>query len=443
MLDQRTLKPRTIFCHDNLPILRGINSNSIDLIYLDPPFNKGKKFHAPIGTKAEGADFHDIWSSDEVDDAWHIQLGETHPYLYKFIDAVEGIGSKPAKYYLIYMAMRLMEMRRVLKDSGCIYLHCDPTASHYLKLLMDGLFGHENFRNEIVWKRSPAGKGAKKKSNQYPNNTDIILFYSKSSNYRFEQQYKELSDKQKKAYRYTEADTLRDFKTSPLGDYSQSSIDRMQKEGLIYKSRTGKQYKKYYLDEASDTVGCIWSDIKSFNERTNAKEYMKYPTQKPLELLERVILASSNEGDVVLDPFCGCATTCVAAEKLARQWIGIDVSDKAYELVKYRIENEISVFVKGNPIPIYREDVPKRTDIDEHKKEPTPSDKQMLFAKQNGKCNGCKTQFEIQHLTIDHIIPQSHGGHHEMDNLQLLCSHCNSTKGNRPMEYLLARLASR
>ena len=149
---------RTIWTGDNLPIMRGMNSGCVDLIYLDPPFNKGRNFHAPIGTTAEGADFSDIWTPDSVKDEWHNQIIDKYPKLYKYLDSVGEIGSRSAKYYLIYMAVRLMEMRRVLKDTGSVYLHCDPMASHYLKLLMDTVFGHGNFRNEVVWKRATSRK---------------------------------------------------------------------------------------------------------------------------------------------------------------------------------------------------------------------------------------------------------------------------------------------
>ena len=174
------VKPRTIFCHDNLPILRGMNSASIDLIYLDPPFNKGRAFHAPIGTTAEGADFSDIWTPDSVKDEWHNLVNDKHPTLYKYLDSVGDISSRSAKYYLIYMAVRLIEMERILKSTGSIYLHCDPTASHYLKLLMDTIFGHRNFRNEIVWERATSRKID---ANRFGNVHDTIFFYSRTDSY--------------------------------------------------------------------------------------------------------------------------------------------------------------------------------------------------------------------------------------------------------------------
>ena len=148
---QKTLKPSTIFCHDNLPVMRGINSNSIDLVYFGPSLNKGKDFHALIGTSAEDAEFRDIWSSDVVKDEWHNKINDLHPNLYEYLDVVGIVGSRSAKYCLIYMAIRLLEIRRILKPTGSVYLHCDPTANYYLKVLMDTIFGNRQFRNEIVW----------------------------------------------------------------------------------------------------------------------------------------------------------------------------------------------------------------------------------------------------------------------------------------------------
>ena len=170
----------------------------------------------------------------------------------------------------------------------------------------------------------------------------------------------------------------------------------------------------------------------------SSKERLGYPTQKPLKLLDRIIKASSNERDIVLDPFCGCATTCIAAENLQRNWIGIDVSHKAYDLVIERLNSEVPPdLFRG--VPVFRTDIPTRTDIP-HKKAPTEEDKFYLFGKQNSKCYGCFTRFEIQHLEIDHFIPKSQGGSHERENLQLLCGHCNRIKGDRPMEYLKSKM---
>ncbi len=457
------LRSRTIFCYDNLPILRGINSNSIDLIYLDPPFNKGRNFHAPIGTSAEGASFQDIWSPDEVKDEWHNQINDRFPELYKYLDAVGKIGSRSAKYYLIYMAVRLIEMQRVLKDTGSLYLHCDPTASHYLKLLLDTIFGHKSFRNEITWKRYAVHSLSQ---SGFDNISDVLLFYSASSSkMTFNSVYGEAEEAEiKKKFPYTEKETGRQYQHVALEQssnsysageiriissrevisqtgwrWSQETFDeRLAKNPLlIHWTSTGKPRYKIYADEYKGVpIGNIWVDIAYL--ASGDSEKTDYPTQKPLALLERIIKASSNPGDLVLDPFCGCATTCIAAEKLKRKWIGIDVSEKAHELVIDRLKKEVPLdLFQGKPI--FRKDRPVRTDV-EYKKAPTREDKKYLYGHQNGRCSACKTKFEIQHLEIDHIVPRSQGGGHERENLQLLCSNCNRKKGDRPMGYLMARL---
>lgn len=390
-MTQKTLKPSTIFCYDNLPILRGINSDSIDLIYLDPPFNKGRNFHAPIGTTAEGAEFKDIWSPDDVKDEWHNEVNDRYPSLYKYLNAVEAIGNRSAKYYLIYMAVRLIEMYRILKPTGSIYLHCDPSASHYLKLLMDTIFKHGNFRNEIIW----CYTGPQRSGRYFPRKHDSILFYAKTKNNTFHK------------------DPIRvPSKWNQLGGFN---------DGV-----------------GGINIGKVPEDWWHMTFGPNSKERIGYPTQKPLALLERIIAASSDKNDYVLDPFCGCATTCIAAAKLERRWIGIDVSRKAHDLVKMRLKNEVPPsFFDG--VPVFREDIPVRTDKPFRRKF-TAADKNRKYGEQDGKCAACRVRFDNRNLTNDHIIPLAKGGSNEYDNLQLLCGSCNSIKGNRSMEYLRARL---
>ena len=431
---QTTLKPSTVFCYDNLPVMRGINSNSIDLIYLDPPFNKGKNFHAPIGTSSEGAEFSDIWSPDDVKDEWHNQINDLHPNLYKYLDAVGAIGSRSAKYYLIYMAIRLLEIRRILKPTGSVYLHCDPTASHYLKLLMDTIFGHRQFRNEIVWHYK--GSAMTAASRVFPRKHDILLLYSKSNKYMFS---------------LPRAEVLSDAMLARWGDKVDGNNNvlwgKIKHEPGQVKKHKAKLTKKLgraprdtdiaWTAKAS-LIRSVWTDIAEVRNHKKYKESIGYPTQKPLALLERIITASSNKGDMVLDPFCGCATACIAAERLGRQWVGIDVSIKAKELVKMRLEEEVPADLIRRK-PIFRNDLPSRTDVP-HKAKPTKKDKQMLYGMQDGKCKGCTVRFDIRHFHIDHIVPVSQGGSSEQSNLQLLCGSCNNIKGARPMEYLKARV---
>ena len=210
------------------------------------------------------------------------------------------------------MAIRVLEMHRILKSSGSIYLHCDPTMSHYLKLMLDCIFGENHFKNEIVW----GYEKPRSAKNIWRRNHDTLIFYSKTNNWKF-------------------------------------NVQRVPKLDGTFELR--KPFKRpdgsvWAAKEPGKQAGSWWYDIPSFATRMSAKERTGYPTQKPLALLERIIAASSNKGDMVLDPFCGCATTCIAAEKLERQWIGIDVSHKAYELVKLRLENEVSTdLFRGEP----------------------------------------------------------------------------------------------
>ena len=277
--------PRTIFCRDNIEVLRGINTGCIDLIYLDPPFNKKKVFTAPLGSSAEGAAFSDIFKAKDIKDEWVKSIEYENPELHACLAGVKTFSNQYNYCYLVYMAIRIIECHRILKDRGSLYLHCDPTMSHYLKIVMDCIFGEKQFRNEIVWCYKFGGSSRK----QFARKHDVILYYSKLDNWVFNEQL------------------MREFETD---------------------SNWGQRKDGKLLTD--------WWYIPTLN--TMAKERTGYPTQKPLALLERIITASSNKGDMVLDPFCGCATTCVAAEKLGRQWLGVDVSHQAYELVNQRLE---------------------------------------------------------------------------------------------------------
>ena len=340
---------RTIFCDDNLDVMAGINDGCIDLIYLDPPFNKNKKFTAPIGSSAEGASFKDIFREEDLKKEWLWTIKEDQPELYHFLDGMKGVG-KPYNFaYLSYMAIRLLEMKRILKDTGSIYLHCDPNMSHYLKTTMDCIFGENNFRNEIVWRKYAGRKNNAK--NKYSTQHDVVLFYAKSTGNLFYGLWEPHTEKEiSKKYRYKDEDGRR---------YRLSWGRKYQ--------LTGEQ-KRLYLDESKGrALGNLWVE-DGLQLNTSSSERTGYPTQKPLALLERVIKASSNEGDLVLDPFCGCATTCVAAEKLDRQWVGIDISVKAYELVQKRLKKEVDKpqgdIFKGDTALTMRTDPPVRTDQD-------------------------------------------------------------------------------
>ena len=394
---------QTIWTGDNLPIMRGMNSDSVDLIYLDPPFKSDADYAAPIGSKAAGAEFKDTWSLNDVDIAWLDLIEAKYLRLNKVIHAAM---TKSDKSYLIYMAARLLEMHRILKPSGSIYLHCDWHIGHYLKLVMDAIFGKDRFRNEIVWhyRKWPTGKYT------FQRNHDVLFFYTKcrGNDHTFNQLYMTRA-----------ASTLKRFGTGKI-------VSGHDEGGGRLPSVTD-----------GESAGVRQDDVWAIGRVPPVKRI--YLTQKPLDLLRRLILASSSKGDMVLDPFCGCATACVAAQDLGRQWAGIDIGAKAAELVQLRMENELSLFTHKT---VHRKDIPKRTDIGKLPPYNCSANRKTLYGEQGGHCNGCKEHFKINNLTVDHIIARTKGGTDHMDNLQLLCSHCNSVKGDRGMEYLMAKLAA-
>ena len=409
---------RTMFTRDNVEVLDNLNSNCVDLIYLDPPFNSNKHYAAPIGSAAEGAEFKDAWTLDDVDMAWLDVIKDDNPTLADLINLAGKFGNKGDKAYLIFMARRLLEMRRILKESGSIYLHCDPTMSHSLKLVMDCIFGKKNFRNEIVWNYISGGISKK----YFAQKHDIIFFYCKNEkDYMFNVQ-KERHDK--KFANIDPVKIMTDDKGQEYVWYIRPGTNDKVPDGV-----------KSYLDKY---VQDVWQ-IPIVNPQ--AKERKGYPTQKPLALLERILKASSNEGDMVLDPFCGCATTLVAAERLGRQWVGIDISAQAIKLIRERLQDEEHLWrqVKSGKHLITEKGMPVRTDILENLVNP-PRFKATLYGWQGGICAGCGGHFRAGNMEVDHIQPKSKGGQNTKENLQLLCGHCNRIKGDRDMPYLLSQL---
>ena len=448
---------RTIWTGDNLDIMRGMNSGSVDLIYLDPPFNSNRTYAAPIGSEAAGAAFKDTWTLDDVDQAWHGLIADEEPALYRIIDAAGFAHGKGMKSYLIMMSVRLLEMRRLLNSTGSIYLHCDPTASHYLKMVMDAVFGQDNFRNEITWRRTTAHSD----STRYGRNTDTILFYTRSRSRTWNIQYQPYDEKYKARFRFKDPDgrAYADYDLTAKGlsgggyEYQYKgalslwrvpleTMKRLDSEGRLHFTRTGGIRRKRYLDEMQGRPAqALWDDIDSINSQS--RERIGYPTQKPLALLERIIGASTNPGDMVLDPFAGCATACVAAEKLERQWVSIDLSPLAYNLVQARFARELKVGSEETPTltgwnVTHRTDIPRRADqglLPNYR-----THKHTLFGRQEGVCAGCEVMFPFRNMTIDHIVPRSKGGADHLDNLQLLCGACNSVKGDRSQPEFIARL---
>lgn len=393
-MSEPNFKPKTIWTGDNLYIMRGMNDACVDMIYFDPPFNSDQNYAAPIGSKAAGATFKDIWTLSDIDEEW-IDLIADKKENKKLHRVLLSAMNDSDKSYLVYMAPRILEMKRILKPNGTIYLHCDPTMSHYLKLMMDAIFEKKNFRNEIIWcYTSPSA--AKK---DFPRKHDTIFRYVNGDEWVF---------------------NTKDIKI-PYKKLQTGS------------SRRGIYKKDVKLDERGKIPETWWTKFSPVGRLQNERTGFK--TQKPLALLNRIILASSNEKDIVFDPFCGCATTLASADALGRNWVGIDISSKATDLIKLRIEDQQGLWKDI----IERKDIPQRTDLG--KLPPPRSHFDTLYGKQRGKCNACGDRPKDDSLLeVDHIIAKAKGGTDHIDNLQLLCRVCNGWKRDKDMGYLTSKL---
>jgi site-specific DNA-methyltransferase (adenine-specific) len=358
-----------LYFGDNLQILRDhVADASVDLIYLDPPFNSNASYNVLFKEKsgeesaAQITAFEDTWQWSIEAEAVYKEIVTSGPR--KLADLMQALlaflGRNDMMAYLVMMAIRLVELHRVLKPTGSIYLHCDPTASHYLKLLMDAIFGVQNFINEITWKRSSAHSDAKQGAKHFGRVSDTILLYCKSDDRTWSPQYQpydqEYVDRDyrrmdEKGRRYR-IDNIQGPGGAAKGNpsyeflgvtrywrYSKEKMADLYRQGRIIQTRPGAvpQYKRYLDEMPGVPVQNVWTDVPVINNRSNEK--LGYPTQKPEALLERIIKASSNEGDVVLDPFCGCGTAIAVAEKLKRRWIGIDVTYLAINLVQRRLRD--------------------------------------------------------------------------------------------------------
>ncbi len=362
-----------LYYGDNLEILRNreyFPDACVNLIYLDPPFNSNRNYNvlfkseSGVDSEAQITAFEDTWHWGETAEDTYRDLITFAPE--KVSTAIEAllnlIDRNQMMAYLVMMTARLVELRRVLKSTGSLYLHCDPTASHYLKIVLDAIFGVENFRNEIIWQRAPS-KGLA--SRRLPTNHDIILAYQKSQKARWnademfvpydmddldEKTLEQYSDVDEDGRRYSLTSLVNPNRDRPNLTYEFLGItrvwrwtkERMQQayeDGIVVQTKPGNvpRQKRYLDEQKGKPLGDIWTDIPPL--QGDAAENLKYPTQKPEALLERIIRASSNEGDIVLDPFCGCGTAIAAAHKLNRQWIGIDITHLSIALQKYRLQD--------------------------------------------------------------------------------------------------------
>jgi DNA modification methylase len=358
----------TLYYGDNLDILRRyVSDESVDLVYLDPPFNSNATYNLLFkdksGTRSEAQikAFGDTWQWDLTAARSFHETVEAGGDVSRVLQAFRTIlGENDMLAYLSMMAPRLAELRRVLKSTGCVWLHCDPTASHYLKLLLDAVFGPRQFRNEVVWQRSTAHSDTKQGMKRLGRIHDVLLLYTKGEKWVWNALFAPYDAQYIQShYRFTEPETARRYQlgdltaSRPGGDtlyewrgslpykgrvwaYSKEKMEAFEREGRLIYSKSGIPRYKRYLDEMPGVpLQDVWTDISPINSQ--AQERLGYPTQKPEALLERIVTLSSNEGDVVLDPFCGCGTTIAAAQKLNRRWIGIDITHLAIGLIKNRL----------------------------------------------------------------------------------------------------------
>ena len=370
---RETAVSNTLFYGDNLDILRDpgyFPGESVDLIYLDPPFNSNRSYNVLFkdeggqDSEAQITVFEDTWHWGDVAEQTYYELAmQAPPRVSTAIEALRAlIGTNQMMAYLVMMAARLVELHRVLKPTGSLYLHCDPTASHYLKIVLDTIFGPENFRNEIIWKRTTGRSHTNQESKRWGEMTDILLFYSRSQETPLKMVYRPNDPEYiKQHFRHKDPDgriyridnlaspsprpnlmyEYKGYKPPAKGwAISREKMEQWDREGRLYfpKSKESRIQRKRYLDELlGETVQNLWDDIPAIGSQ--AAERLNYPTQKPLSLLERIIEASSSPGDIVLDPFCGCGTAIAAAHTLDRHWIGIDITHLSVALMKYRLRD--------------------------------------------------------------------------------------------------------
>ena len=472
---------RTLFVADNIRILRGMNSESVDCIATDPPFNKKRIFNAPLGSRKAEQRFDDRWRWDEVTDEWQDLLATDHPAIKEIIEAavvIEGgrVNQQTGKIdtgrvtnsiaaYLAYMAPRVIEMHRVLRPTGVLFLQCDTEANAYLRLLLDAVFKRRNFINEITRRRIEAKSYATK---SLPANSDTILAYGKTDNHKWNSSYEpydiatlnaaslddpNLDEKTRKTLKqYSKFDGPRrytlDNMTGPGGvlnanpeyevmgvvrpwRYSREEMDKLIVAGRVVQTKPGNvpRYKRFLDEQPGRKHDDIWDDVVQLESSE-----LDWDTRKPLALFKRLIECGTDEGDIVLDPFAGCATACVAAEVLGRRWVGIDIDPVAEEATYVRLREATGLKMLEQPVTIYKSPPrrpPRREDV-----EYVSDDKlrDSLWNKQGRQCANpyCDSEnLRKADMELDHRIPQRRGGEDGVLNRIALCGNCNRRKGSK------------
>ena len=463
---------------DNLDVMRGMNSSTVDLIYLDPPFNSGRNY---IGTgRAKNQKFLDNWSEEQLKE-WNFWEGMQNATdllrdqdWWPMMELVKEKRSKAMYYYLSFMAVRLLQMKRILKSTGSLYLHCDDNSNSYLRILLDHIFGY-NFGPgtyghgaEIRWRRTTSANMARRR---YGRVADTIYVFRKSENYTHNTLFTDHDQEYIKAkYRYDDNDGRGRYARADLTapgtgykyDYKgfpspvkgwrcpEATMRDLDKDGRLSlpENENGTIQQKRYLSESKgEPVSSIWTDIKVVNSQ--AKERTGWETQKPKALLNRIIDTSSNPGDVVFDPFCGGSTTLIAAldrpDNEKRQVIGCDIDSEVCQILDIRVSElkdrktqdlfrnvEIKVLDCLNDrslIPVRTD----KTDVDDPLTDPVRIDLRKiygttLYGEQKGYCPGCKRHVEFDSMDVDHKTPLKRGGTNDFKNLQMLCRNCNSKR---------------
>lgn len=429
----QNFRDNTFYEMDNLIVLRGMNSETVDLIATDPPFNTKRNRSGTAGHYVDNWKWGDTnrlpnqWKWNEIHPKWLEEIKDNHEALYYAIDAAKQCQGEDTAAFLCFIGVRLLEMHRILKPTGSLYLHCDPTASHYIKMCLDAIFGKKNFRNEIVW-HYQAGTGPRA---AFKRKHDILYFYTKTAHFCFNRQAKPV--------------------------VNPARYKRVDETGRAYD--VNGQGKRYYLDEGQ-TCDDVWTYIQEREfQQLNSQSYERTgsPDQKPLALYSRIIKASSNENDLVLDPFCGCATTIIAAKALNRRWIGIDRRvDARYHIItrlmgiapkeRARLESiNDQAWLKKEMHRYemhYETEPPKRTDGNaqalhvysaaEPENPLTHAEMHEILVERFGlKCWGCNyVPPDKRYLHLDHIIPKIDRGTNLIDNRALLCQPCHTMKSN-------------
>ena len=438
-LKEPNFKSRTLYHGDNLNFLRGMNSETVHLIATDPPFNKNRDFHATPDSLASGARFKDRWRwDDDVHEEWTDSIKDDWPAVESVIAGARLAYGDDMAAFMCWLGVRLMEMHRILRLDGTLYLHLDRTAVAYIKCLLDGIFGPRNFITEIIWNYGTPSGGRAGGKKPVKSHETLLVYAKQYSKHTYNRQYTPYSENYRtRWFRHTDA------------------------EGRKYRTRKrlGRIIRQYLDESPGVPLSDTWTDIKSLYGSsgwfpTTRGEITGYPTQKPLSLYERIINASSNEGDIVLDPFCGCATTPIAAERLKRQWVGMDIWDGAYTQVMERMERDTVLRFDDKshvtlPKVNYITEPPRRTDDNELaapslkpkiRRATEPWEKLThrqivrvleVAQRSNGNvlCAGCGRDLEREFMELDHITPRSDGGENHIRNRILLCRPCNGRKG--------------